>query len=273
MAQEHMPTGICIRKDIPYLKGQEREHLLDLYFPENTEGRLPVLVNIHGGGLFSGQKESNRSFNMRLAGYGYTVVSLNYPLLPDVSFRRQLFDVAEALRFIQRQQNDEAFHCDVEQLNVIGDGAGALLALYLAALQENGEMRKAFGISHFDIKIRSLGLISGMFYPNRLLQKVLCRYGKLQKKPYWRFLDVENLVRECSFAPMYLVTSEEDEQREDTLRLEALLKQQNHPYHLKVWKKVPGKELTHIFAVRCPQWEESLETVEEMLNYMKQQEI
>lgn len=33
-------------------------HLLDLYLPENVEGKIPVIINVHGGGYCYGTKET-----------------------------------------------------------------------------------------------------------------------------------------------------------------------------------------------------------------------
>lgn len=273
MSVQKLPDGICSLKDISYLEDNKREHCLDVYFPENTEGRLPAIISIHGGGLFCGYKENNRNFNMHLAQYGYTVISLNYPLLPNVSFRKLLQDLMEAFRYLENCGREDEFHCDLEQVHIVGDSAGALLALYLCALEENKDMRKAFRIPRTNLKIRGLGLISGMFYPRYFLQLIFNKKGSLRKKAYYPYLNVEYLAEYCKLVPMYLVTSEEDILKEDTIRYTQILKKQKHPYALKVWSRVRGKELNHIFPVNEPDWPESRETMEGMLNYLKQQEI
>ena len=47
-------------------------HRLDCYRPKKQDGELlPVIVNVHGGGLLLGSKEFNRLFCMRLSELGF----------------------------------------------------------------------------------------------------------------------------------------------------------------------------------------------------------
>ena len=51
MAKQNLPDGIVAVVDIPYIDDGKKEHLLDIYYPEGTEAPLPVIIDIHGGGL------------------------------------------------------------------------------------------------------------------------------------------------------------------------------------------------------------------------------
>jgi len=45
-------SDLDITKDIPYIDDQERGHLLDIYKRKDADQNNPVMINIHGGGLF-----------------------------------------------------------------------------------------------------------------------------------------------------------------------------------------------------------------------------
>ena len=79
-----MPEDIRIWKDIRY--GDDEVQILDIYKPlmneEDGEKKLPVIVNVHGGGWVYGKKEGYQFYCMELAGKGFTVIR-------NLSFRRQ----------------------------------------------------------------------------------------------------------------------------------------------------------------------------------------
>ena len=41
LAQQSLPSGIVEIADIPYINDGNSGHLLDVYYPENTNGKLP----------------------------------------------------------------------------------------------------------------------------------------------------------------------------------------------------------------------------------------
>ena len=59
----HLPKGVSHKENISYAKDNNRAHRLDRYRPEGTNGQmLPVIINVHGGGLLLGNKEFNKYF-------------------------------------------------------------------------------------------------------------------------------------------------------------------------------------------------------------------
>ena len=60
-------SGVTELKDIPYAEDGLPAHRLDLYQPENAaDQKLPVILNVHGGGLLLGCKEFNHYFCAKL---------------------------------------------------------------------------------------------------------------------------------------------------------------------------------------------------------------
>ena len=51
IALQRPTPGITQVTDIAYLPDGHRGHLLDVYYPEGTAEPLPVVIDIHGGGL------------------------------------------------------------------------------------------------------------------------------------------------------------------------------------------------------------------------------
>ena len=57
-------------------------HLLDIYRPKASEGKLPVIIDVHGGGWVYGDKNLYSHYCMDLSRRGFAVVNFNYRLAP-----------------------------------------------------------------------------------------------------------------------------------------------------------------------------------------------
>lgn len=81
------PDDVKEIKNVPYASDGLPAHRLDIYRPRKAGGqKLPVIVNVHGGGLIIGCKEFNRYFCANLCKKGYLVFSVEYRLVPDCLF-------------------------------------------------------------------------------------------------------------------------------------------------------------------------------------------
>lgn len=95
------PDDVEEIKNVPYASDGLPAHRLDIYRPRKAGGqKLPVIVNVHGGGLIIGCKEFNRYFCANLCKKGYLVFSVEYRLVPDCLFFDQCRDVFAAMDFI-----------------------------------------------------------------------------------------------------------------------------------------------------------------------------
>jgi acetyl esterase/lipase len=101
--------------------------------PEGTE--LPVILLIHGGGLFMGERGLDRPYSRLLAHKGYMVFSLEYRLAPKANICQQLDDVCAGMDRVGEMLVD----CDVDfsRIFLVADSAGAYLACYVSAMHES----------------------------------------------------------------------------------------------------------------------------------------
>ena len=79
------PTaGVDCVCNIPYINDKTAEHMLDVYFPENSNERLPVIIDIHGGGsnisLISNKSPSPEVISLRLSASTTALAVTNVPL-------------------------------------------------------------------------------------------------------------------------------------------------------------------------------------------------
>lgn len=271
MKKARINDAVRIERNVPYVEDGNKGHLLDIFYPEqdSTDGML--VIDIHGGGLFYGYKEINEEFNLCLAERGCHVISLNYGLAPDSGFIEQIQDILHAYHWIYEHQEELGY--DREHVCTVGDSAGALLAFYAAAINQNTSMQKIFEIQGSPLTVRALGLISGMFYLNKKdyigrLHPVLF-HGNYRESAYLPYINPRRVIAECILPPCFLVTSEEDMLKDYTMEFNAALEHYHRKHQMHCWTKGTTNALIHVFSVSYPEWEESRQTLDEMMEYFK----
>lgn len=264
-----IPDGVDMYLDIEYVNDQNEAHRLDVFRPsESPDKELPIIFNVHGGGLIMGCKEFNRYFCARLCKLGYVVFSIEYRLVPEYTFYHQCTDFFQALRYVQDYGN--LYYGKTDEIYGVGDSGGTMLLTYCAAMQNNAEMAAAAQVSVCPAPLQALGLISGMFYTNRFdqiglsLPKYL--YGTDYKQsdfaPYVN-PTYQKLVQ--ALPPCLLVTSKNDNLHHYTTKFEKALTKYNMPHRLLDFPK--NKQLTHAFSVFEPFLPESTQTIQAIAEY------
>lgn len=262
---------VSIQKDIFYDEEHMPSHRLDVYRPKDRAGEvLPVIVNVHGGGLLMGNKEFNQPFCASLSEAGYLVFSIEYRLVPDCLFYDQLKDLHKAFTFIKEHLKE--YGGDISRVYACGDSGGACLLVYGVAMQKSVPLAEAAGVKPSHLPIRALGLISGMFYTNRrdkiglFLPKYL--YGKNYKKSAFApYVSPEHKEIVTSLPPSLLITSENDNLQSYTLDFHQALNKYQIAHKLINFPK--DARLTHAFSVFYPELKESKEVVGDIVHFFE----
>ena len=206
--------GIKEYRDIAYTNRAGKQLLMDIYEPVVEKGtELPVVINIHGGALIEGNKNLSEGFCRQFAKRGYLVCSLEYRLIPDVRVYEQFDDVCAGMDCVGRKLVD--FEVDFTRIYMVAESAGAYLATYVAAMRNSKLLQAAIGYKPSKMKIKALGLISGMFYTTRkdATGRFLSRsfYGNdARSKRMAKFTNPEHPEIIYNIPPCYLVTSKYD---------------------------------------------------------------
>jgi len=125
------PVGLAQHLDIAFSPLSKRLRL-DVFHPEGQKG-LPVVLFVHGGGWFTGDKDFfgvHRSVARSIARLGYVVVAPNYRLSPEVKHPTHVLDVARALKWTITHIEEHGG--DPKRIALVGHSAGAHLASLLA---------------------------------------------------------------------------------------------------------------------------------------------
>lgn len=261
---------VKISENISYLD-DNKFHLMDIYQPYNNEKILPIIINIHGGGFLLGKKEVNKLYCAELAQKGYIVFCVEYPLSPKAKIIDILNDLIIAINKINEIAKE--YNGDNNDLYLTGDSAGAYLCVYLSALKNNPNLNHLLKIENKIIpSIKSLGLISGMFYTNKFDQigvfvpKLI--YGKNYKKNYNNaYYNIENKEIISYLSPCFLITNKGDFLRHYSVNFSKTLAKYNIKY--KLLNINSKKMLPHAFVAMLPETEEAKIANNEMIEFFK----
>lgn len=110
--------------------GEDPLQRLDIHhLKSGTKKQRPVIFFIHGGGWTSEDKSNTRFYALEWIKRGYTVVSTNYRLSPNVIHPLQIEDCAMAFKWVQ--DNIKDYGGDPNNIAVLGHSSGAHLGALL----------------------------------------------------------------------------------------------------------------------------------------------
>ena len=126
---EEPDPPISIDRALVYASPAGEDLHADVYRPPGA-GPFPAVLVVHGGSWTRGNRSRMTRVAERLAGSGYTAVSVDYRLAPAHRFPAPVHDCKTAVRWI-RQHADE-LHVDPKRVGGFGYSSGAHLVAMLA---------------------------------------------------------------------------------------------------------------------------------------------
>lgn len=266
------PEGIIEYLDIPYAEDNKPEHRMDVFRPANREGdKLPVIIDVHGGGMILGNKEFNRYFCAEVCKHGFLVFSVEYSLVPEIQVYTQFADLSLAMNRVKELISK--YDGDSDHVYVVGDSGGAYILTYAVAMQRSKKLAKAAGVTPSSLKVNALGLISGMFYTTKFdeiglfMPKYL--YGeKYKKSAFAPYINPEHPDIVTSLPPCFLITSRNDNLKHYTLNFEKALSKHKMPHELLYYEE-KNENLSHAFSVFEPFMAESQDAIAKLVRYLE----
>lgn len=230
------PEDVTAVYDINYAGNADRYNLLDVYYPKDTEGLLPVIVSIHGGGYVYGTKEIYKFYGMYIAEQGFTFVNFNYHLAPEEKFPTQLTETNMVLEWMTEacQRVSHGFKQCLFGWRFCRSADGKPYA----AIASKADYAKLFPFRvPEEIKIRAIGLNCGMY-----ILSILDKDGKVNKMNrdlYGDYLgkdfDFSNEIIDVlghitgHYPPTYVMTSYHDFLKENAQPMYEFLKGKGIP--------------------------------------------
>ncbi|MGD0770328.1 MAG: alpha/beta hydrolase [Tepidisphaeraceae bacterium] len=142
LARQWIPKGFHAIRDVAYVPHGLRSQMLDLYVPDVATSPRPLMVWIHGGGWYGGDKSAPPGLGLLLR--GYVVASIDYRLSGEAVFPAQIFDCKAAIRFLRVHSRE--YGIDPMRIGVWGDSAGGQLAALLGTTNGRKEYEGTEGV-------------------------------------------------------------------------------------------------------------------------------
>ena len=167
---------------------------LDLARPGKGEGPYPALVFIHGGGWFTGSRQT--IYIKRAAERDYVAVSVDYRLTSvkddtktKYPFPAQVHDVKCAVRWLRA--NAEKYMIDPAHIGAYGYSAGGHLALLLGLTDSSDGIEGDCGNLNFSSRVQAVFNVSGptdlaSYFETRNVDKNMIMWligGSLEEMP------------------------------------------------------------------------------------------
>jgi len=124
-------SGRVMHRDVCYGNRYPNSYA-DIWLPDDSGQKWPVVVYLHGGGFIFGDKSSGDPLSageekvgklQRVIGEGYALVNASYALAPQYRFPSQIDQLDELFRFLI--DNAETYHLDMNRVCLSGGSAGA----------------------------------------------------------------------------------------------------------------------------------------------------
>lgn len=269
------PPNVTADRDIAYLADGHPMHKLNIWCPQDAQGLLPVVVDIHGGGWMYGDKDLNEFYCASLAAQGFAVVTMSYRLMPETDLMGMARDVFASLGWLETHAAEH--HCDLSRVFLTGDSAGGHLTGLICCICLSERLQRLYGvrplsfafkaiaISHGACDMRSLDMIPGAL--GKLIGREMRRMLFGKNKELAQNASFRDTVRGLLLPPVLVISSEPDGLFPQSQAIAQILREMGAKYETKFWTKEQGERLNHVFNIAYPDWPESQETNARMLAF------
>lgn len=142
---KHFPPATVLHGNVPYNNDTTKKHLLDIYLPPNTKGKIPLVIFIHGGGWLGNDKYADMGYMKKtvseIVSSGFALASIDYRFSTQSVFPAQIQDCNRAISFLY--DNADKYGLDKNRIAVMGFSAGGHLAS-LVGLSKNDNLKAFF---------------------------------------------------------------------------------------------------------------------------------
>lgn len=205
-----------------YTSNSYMDICVPISYMSDENRKYPVIVSVHGGGWFYGDKELYSHYCCLLAEHGYVVVNFNYRLSPQNKYPAAIEDVAYMVRYIH--ENSQILGIDMDNFYMVGDSAGAQLTANYCIIASNSDYREKLDLFTYDLLPKKVCLNCGAYNMAERNDNVSAWYLKnaVTEEQYKLFKDQLDYVN-ADFPEAYLMYSVNDDLSSHTKVLDEVL--------------------------------------------------
>ena len=278
------PTGWRKESHINYYGDYHPMHVLNLYYPESwdeSQGKLPTIVYIHGGGWLYGTVDDGERYLGWLASQGYAVMAMNYRLLQETDLQGLVSDIFAAMGWLTKHGPARGF--DLSKVLVTGDSAGGHLTLLTTCIQQSEKLQQIYKVEPFGFSVSALAISCPCVETDTLYINGApgTEEGEGTAKAYrdlmlgedgedapWRdYMSFSQASKGLKLPPILLIGSESESLYAQSCFLMDYMKDREEEFETLVWKKEDGPHLVHVFNISNWEWRESLISNRRMLEF------
>lgn len=261
-----LDESICEDLDISYTDKSSNEQKLDVYYSK-IKIKKPILIDIHGGGFISNDKEINHLFGNYMAQNGFVVFNLNYRLAyPEYTVFDQIEDIDSAVNWILA--NAEKYGGDANSMYIAGHSSAGVLAVTEAMLCNNTDMLRDYNLKERHYNYKGIILDCGLmhFYKRSIAYTGMRNmvfpknYSKNEK---YKYLIFENREEIKNLPKTVLITNKKDALKNMTYWFKKVLEHYGVP-HLLIDDGKDG----HMGIIYKPYSEDNLKKIEEIKHFL-----
>lgn len=278
-----LENGMVCRRDVKYGDTFPNSYL-DVWYPDDSGEKRPVVVYFHGGGFIFGNKSSGDPMQTGSGGVGkleaivkagFILVNADYALAPQYRFPAQIRQCNELLRYLI--EHEEELHLDMSRVCLSGGSAGANMIEIYAACVCSGEYAAALGVKPAltpkELKVLAIdeAALEPEVFDKKMYVMLGCAVGANRNTPEaFRLLNPKPYIREA-FIPSWINASNEpnDETGYFITEARALSEKLNE---IGVPNKViffPGAKLPHGYMDRMESDPYALQAFTSMMEFIQ----
>lgn len=245
---------------------------------DKKEETQPLLVDIHGGGWMYGDENLNLDFGKWFSQRGFKVALPNYSLIYDKNIREIIQQLHKQLSFLKEKKKE--CHLDLDNAVLVGDSAGASLAMQLVAIDSSPKLKEIYGVENLPFSFKALALYHSACYPKRMrfvqwpnfmdkgARKTFLSMYCGKEKELLSHIDFSDMVEDIAhLPPLYVLTSDGDTfLKYETDYLMADLDRHHFPY---VYHCVPDKSFGHVASVTNVDGKKYEDVNDQVLQFLK----
>ena len=149
-----LPPGVDFKGDVVFASPDGQDLHLDLFLPRASEGPMPAVVYVFGGGWRQGNKQHFWRQAAHMATKGFVGACVEYRLSGEATFPAALEDTKAAVRWLRA--NAAEYGIDPVRIGAAGGSAGGHLASMLGTTHSILEFEGDGGNAEFSSRVRAV---------------------------------------------------------------------------------------------------------------------